>query len=1521
MSVAGIRSNRGDDYQTLVAFDWTLTVLDDPEYQWLEVDSVKFDVEDIVISKTDGTLICCQCKKNQTHFKAWSLADLADELQKAYNLLDQNKSVNIRFYSRDSFGMLAKLREYSITQPDETRYNASLPKNLQGTNSEIIKQLSSLAPNLSSYEFISHTRFETTPDFDRMEYLLRERLHRMVSSSDAVYNALWRSLDQLGARSGGDVLASALHCLTKDDLKGIVLQAGGFLAQPINSESVRNSFASTSSIGRSWRRDIAGQCLPRPVLGEILSAIDSRQKAILLTGLPGSGKTCVMLSLQDALEKRAKTDSNIIPLFIQSREFAHLETVQDRNAQGLPEHWVEEVARMAEEAHVVVVIDSLDVLSIAREHKVLTYFLTQIDRLLGVPNVTVITACRDFDRHYDLRIAERQWDCEFKCGRLDWEAEVKPLLETINIDTDSIETETQELIKNPRELALFVELAQREDSCNVVTSQELALRYLDTFIRKDPALGDDALKAIEKIAEEMLKVRKLTIPHQRVSIPDIIKRQLSSLNIIQETQGGELTFGHQTLLDVLVISGALRKKITLNEFIQNLPPVPFVRPCIRSFIEQLALGNRREFRKQLRTVLNGNAAFHIRRLVAESLAEQIPLDEDWPLIRELRNKYKDVFQVIYRQARRIEWYHFWNKHLVPILFDLRDAEGLNTHLHRTSLWKNDDTKGILAFWAEILKLDYMDKGQLARQLSSFLEDIDDEYLDEAAPLLEKLLDLPRLEHSLLGHSVARYVSAGVIDDVKLWQYIAGDINDEDDIEYKFSKKLHCQSYEFGNQREDFLNVRMVQSVALLDLAICSIEKWSQIKSSHYGITDQEYCGHFLDMTSYYKAHSQRDYDHENSENILFDAVEKAILNHAQNQSEWWQNNSKRLCFNHEGALRYIGVLACTDTPQANIGLIGRLLADKNILDSRQSYELGILIKNAFIYLNTDIQETVIQTVLYIYEDRLSDEQYYQWGLRKRSEYISFIPCHLRSPEAQSILDDYERINGRLIPRPAIMSSGGTVRAPFSFDKFLYSSDDTVLRLINHYSGYKRSPGLDDFLIGGEEQVGMELREASSRNPARFLELLTAYWNEIPCRFRDSIMDGIANHLACRFGNLQTSDKWEPVETPEGSIVANQIIAELERHSSHWHHNRAASSAIQACSHVINDTSNATRLIFLCLGYDNFQEEHINEDRDLITAGINMTSGHVAEAAIILANHLLENNIPLPELLPPTLLRFARSKYKAHRALILRRLAYLQSKDYDLGWEVFHAAMECPAGLWKHAEKCLYHASYENYDIIEPLLNQIYNKAQGEELEVWGRISALSSLSGHLEQSTLLNDLQAKDSTDGWKGAAKVWTHSGNIKHFRKQCLTGIETGLNANITHALVVALEMKSFFHKENITVSVPVELIQLCFNVLESDTSDEKHGLFGIDEWLNSLSQLDPEYALTATEIYLDYITRLNMDLHDYHNNFTQLITRLFAEAEECEEVDSGAMLQRVVSLQDILLSKGVNNINDWLKAAERP
>lgn len=1524
MSIAGIRSNRGDGYQTLVAFDWALTVLSDPNYEWIEVDSVSLSVDDVVVGKSDGTKICCQCKKNQIDFKVWTIADLADELKKASNLLAGDLQAEVRFYSRNPFGPLAKLREHRTTQPDETSYRASLTLEHQKTDTELQTQFSTQTPTLSTYEFLRRTKFETSPELDRMEALLRERLRYMACNSNTAYISLWTRLDKLGGRleSDSSVSASTQHRLTKNDLRTHLAKSGAMLVPVMILSQVRASFANTSVIGRSWHRDIAGERISNPVVHQLLDAIDRGMRSILLTGLPGSGKTCVMLALQEALEHRVKNQTDLIPLFIQSREFADLATARDRQAKGLSEQWVEEVARMADEARVVVVIDSLDVLSIAREHSVLKYFLAQIDRLLLIPNAAVVTACRDFDRQYDRSIAGRKWDYELKCQPLDWEAEVTPILEKLGIDTSTTDAVTRDLIRNPRELALFVELAQREGSFNVITSQALAQRYLDTIVRANDALGEAAIQGIEDIADKMLKSRSLAVPQQRFTTSPEIQRALLSLNVLQKTQDGKLTFGHQTLLDVLVISRAVRHGVTLNQFIQGLSPVPFVRPSIRSFVAQLAAGERCEFRRQLRTVLTGSSAFHIRRLVAESFSEQIPEDDDWSLIRDLRKNHRDVFQVIYSQAVRIEWHHFWFKHLVPALKSVRDAEGMTTHVYRVSQWKNEDSARIFTFWEDAISLNWVDGQQIAQQLGFYLSEIHVENSALLAHLLEKLLSMPRQEHSFLGHAVAHCVTTGAVDDRLLWRYITSDIEDNDVLEHGFDKKLHCQPHEFGNHHEKFLIQRMEKSIELLNLAVQFIEHWSNFRISSKGTWMAGSLG-FLGKTSYNNVHTQHNIRHVDSENILLGAMETAILKHAKSHSKWWQDNRERLCFSHEGALRYFSIMAFTQSPEANIELISRLLSDRSALESELSYELGTLIHEIFISLNVLTQDAVMAAILSIWEERITDDRSRFWIFESRAEFIVAIPRHLRYPEMQAVLDDYENKAGILIRQPHIGLRSGGVYAPFSFEVFLDTSNDGVLKLLTHYSRHEEN--YHDFFVGGRQEVGQQLSEAASRYPTRFLLLLSVYWTDISGYFCDSIMSGIANHLNYRYGSLRPSDTWVALEKPDGSILASQIFDELERHLHHWKFNRAASDALQACAHVIQSTEEAQRLVFLSIDFESLQEGDFftstkGNQVNLLGNGINMIRGHIAEALMILFEKLQNNSIPYPDLLFPALRRLAGDEHPAIRALILRRLPYLQSKNLELGWELFSLAMQESTGLWETAEQCLYYAYHNNFEKVSPFLERLHDEVSGKDLETWGRISALAALSNRINFSNWIEKLNALDSTEAWWGAASVWTHHENIRDHQEQCLAGIEAGLNTTCTHATAVAKQTDSLFTKSELVISLPTEIIQRCFDILEND-NENNHRFLGLDAWLNSTAQNNPEQALEVTEIYLAYISRTKSHLYDYENNLTQLLNQLFKEAEEREESDHGVMLRRVVAVQDTLLSLGINGINDWLKAAERP
>lgn len=1188
---------------------------------------------------------------------------------------------------------------------------------------------------------------------------------------------------------------------------------------------------------------------------------------------------------------------------------------------GLTEQWVEQVARIADEKQVVIVIDSLDVLSIAREHKVLSYFLAQIDRLLLIPRVTVLTSCRDFDRHYDHRIAVRQWECEITCQLLSWELEIVPVLIAIGINTDSIDTNTRELIKIPRELSLFVDLAVQEGSFNVVTSEALVQRYINHIVRDNTNLGIEAMDSIESIADAMLRSRSLSVPLQQFSASNGVYRELRSLNVLQETQGGSITFGHQTLLDALVINRAVRDGISLKKFIDLLTPVPFVRPSIRSYVTHLANSNRSDLRKEVRLVITSDSAFHIRRLVAESFAEQDPIDDDWPLIRELYINYREVFNIIYSHAISLKWHEFWLKHYIQVLRYEQNDNGLIAHAHKISIWLNDDPNGVVSFWQDVSFIDSEKAYNLHVQLGIYLSEINEESLEIVKPLLEKLLDLPRKEHNFLGHILAKCIESDVLDDSWLWRYISRDVSEEDSSIFQIENKLHCLSHEFGDDNNDFLKQRMIKSTKLLDLAIDSIEQWSVARLIAYGSDHKGYRHGFLDETSYIDVRTQGEHIHTDKLRTLLDKVQDAILNHAKNHTAWWKNNREQLCYSKEGALIYFAVIACTRKPHENIKLIEWMLSNKELLKFDLAYELSLLIKSSFIYFTNAQIDHIVDNITNIGRQRKKVD-HIAWITEKKVKMLSAFPCYMRTPEVNELIEQYKNDIDIIDPKPDARITGGTVSAPFSFEQFIISSDSNVIKLLKHYEGFEKE--YDDYLIGGKDEVGWQLREAASRQPSRFLKLLSRRWEHIDVFFRNNIMDGVANHLSYRFGNLQADKKWKPVDEDDGNSLANDILDELERHPNHWEKNSySTSNAILACAHVIDKNEQTMRLVFYSIKYSQHREnyEADEEENNLLSAGINMTSGRIAEALMIIVNKYVENEFKLPELLLPTIIAFAGHENPAVRAVILSHLPYLIYKNQKIGWMIFERAMRENKRLWKIAERCLYYSYRNNLDKVTYELERLKIEGDETDMVIFGRIFSLAALTNLINFDTWLKELKEQNNRDAWRGAASVWTHTGNIQSYRDKCFAGLEAGLELGNPNAILIAHKMERIFLDNTVTINIPNNLINLCFKVLEADNNDKKERFMWFSKWLLEIAHFDPQKALFATERYLDYVKQKNIYIYDHRNHYGKLLTRLFAESEEIEAIDGGKMLSRVVVIQDILLSLGVDSVNSWLKAAERP
>jgi hypothetical protein len=129
VSKAGVHSNQGDAYQTVVAFEWAMAMLHG-DIDWIEIDATSLDpkgdpvaVDDVVVRFTNGRTHYCQCKKNQPLHQSWSVSELSSDLEKTIRLLVNDPDARVLFYSRSSFGDLSRLVAHAQIVPNAESFN------------------------------------------------------------------------------------------------------------------------------------------------------------------------------------------------------------------------------------------------------------------------------------------------------------------------------------------------------------------------------------------------------------------------------------------------------------------------------------------------------------------------------------------------------------------------------------------------------------------------------------------------------------------------------------------------------------------------------------------------------------------------------------------------------------------------------------------------------------------------------------------------------------------------------------------------------------------------------------------------------------------------------------------------------------------------------------------------------------------------------------------------------------------------------------------------------------------------------------------------------------------------------------------------------------------------------------------------------------------------------------------------------------------------------------------------------
>jgi hypothetical protein len=826
---------------------------------------------------------------------------------------------------------------------------------------------------------------------------------------------------------------------------------------------------------------------------------------------------------------------------------------------------------------------------------------------------------------------------------------------------------------------------------------------------------------------------------------------------------------------------------------------------------------------------------------------------------------------------------------------------------------------VVALWKEALDIQWANKQNIAATISSTLNNFEAWNTDGIRGILEELIEnVNATTYNFVGKSLSQWVQATNSGDDLLWKYITKNILPEDVCPMILADKLRCMPHNFHN--DDFLELRFCQSDTLLTLVLDELESWTAARYEEDRLHSE-----FLRYTSWVIRHTRNSILPCHNLNILLDAVEKAVKHRVHKNNTWWRENESRLRNSQELAIRYFVIEAYKENfcdSYFSCGVESLLQDEELFRKSDLSYELGKLMHMAYPKISEAAQEANQKMILSLLFERREYEKKYSFGVYRDLFYLCLsIPSIFRNEKIQEFIDKGEKYFGYTSSEPNIYMCGGLIMPPLSPQDLLKLSDRGIFQLLRYYQTHRRQNRFDFDTVdrlGGFSEVKSVLCDACSLNPGRFVVLFTRFIEEnLHKDYIYNIVKGVALHLRYRFGNLRPTQQWEPIEPfPEQETLAATLLNWLERYGIIWEDGNTVSEALEACCEVLIDSESAERLslllFWLYAKYSSDRDIRAN-NQDIAFAALNSIHGVAARSAITLCNRLLEKEQPVPELLLLLLRNVAGDTAIYVRIPVLQHLPFLMYKKPDLGWQLLAAVFKEPQShLWEYTEMCLYYQYQNNFDRVAPYLNRLLHEGIGETSGIWGRLSTLASLAGHISQPELFEALKKNNSYAALLGITQVFTANLNLQEHTSECISGLFAVLDSeNLSDNII--REIDECFKHNKIT-STQREFAFAFIEALPASTSE--FDFQGFLKWLGYESCRNSLFVLELTEALAQKLeTRINASQLWQTQPLISALNEILLEADE---TDDPQLIQRAINLQDRFLRLGVYGMEDLLDRA---
>lgn len=1514
MSKSAIESHRGDGYQNLLAAKYISLMMDEKDGKsitQIEIETTRsignesIKVDDFIVHYKTGKRSYCQCKKNQKERKNWTIRSLHNELEKAWNLYKKATDIeSILFFSQNEFGELALLQDTVAIYTDyESFLNASRSDEIHVIYNKLLTSLDISREDERVWGFLQVISFNLViwPD---IEENIRLRLAKIATNQSAAYDAITKLVINANTRvkREGRRIVGHSSFVTRRDVLNEFMECGVCLAPVYSLSELQATLDAISSVGRDFLREIGGKRYCRPEVSRVIQLLDEGCRSILIEGGPGSGKSCVLLDIVEELEKDSKNNKYRV-IFLQTKELADFAKDQQTTKE-----FVQKIARFAETYYVAVVMDSLDVIAISASGQVFRYFSTLIEQLKKIDQVTIIASCRSFDVHYDTRLRAISWEKRIRLVPWDWEQEVCPLFKIWGWNAAEITPAQQRLLTSPYMLRIYYELRSNGLKPSQSNDIDLLDDYLEFALKRGKELdAQNRMKeALYRVAKEMLRVRQVEVMKESVDLKTFELRLLASHHILEKVGNYKLRFGHQTYIDLILVKNAIAKKISLAQYASELPAVPFIRPIVRTYFFYLRNHDFVSFRRNVRSLLDSeNAAMHLKRLVASSLGEIMPEEEDMELIQYLAQKHENLFLLFLGNIKQYDWIRLLSDPIVESKWQ-RKERWLRFFAHHIGKFYEKHPVEITNIWMHLLANSTSEQEDLKKTILFCLSKLNLADRDETFSLLKELIGINNDDsgkYVYLGDVIIKLPASRATEyDDLLFAIMTNGCDVASCCLETLQEELKCQEVDDW-KGQNFLEDRLNCSVYLLEKCMNFII--GCVESLYRNAKDNE-----IHHLNYSLSNFGSILDKEFTYLILL--VKKACVNLCANGSEWWDRHLPRFmqAFSNNPPVTYILLGSLLQKPKTYKNECVSIL--QKILHSKRpyfGYEACRLLE-ATVWHLSDMELTALV-------EPLMDEYETADDIRKRVivSYLDAIPSSQKTKEITEFIRTAQKEVVFYLFRAADENriTGGFIAPKITESNFLNCHREEVLRLLSGLLENASSQPIE--LIGEPENSLRELQKAISRAPVQFDYLWTRDWQTVGRFVSHAILEGLSDYLSYVSGNL-SSDSWEAIEKPEPSGIAHDMLTLLKRGTDVTDESRA--SVLRACSYVVFEDDTLYREIVRLLKVYTHGEPLSNDEGVDIGQVLNAPIGEAIEAAIVLfekreGQHIASEHRVLLE-------EFSNMADSSVKAFYVERMITMLNFDRAYACQLFNNLVtDAELYAQKDTYRFLYYCYHWEKEWVKMHVDRMKNSSNDEIAKHCGLLTALRYLDDQIERQELEEALHNENNIKFSEGVWEVFAANLNSERpsgeqtISKKCLDGIL------FLFDLKREIYQEEFFTLAVLSDDVPDSTMLALYQLLLTFHSSciIRNGRF-FRRLAKAVTQ-NADRVAELLEILASHTTTKDWNFIYPEGDLATILTALLQEGESRELSDGGEFLKRILAVIN-RLQKLELNLDAWYDAFDR-